>query len=464
MPQTWLLCVEFQLVLLMAPLVYCLNKSYSSKFACNNKDNIIISGGNGGGISSNGNIIIRQLALDPKSLPSSQSASQSRKDDASKSFHWLWTTPGNILVALVVLGLAGSFYNVYYKELPPSWFYTMADPDSKALYFGEHMTKLWTHLAVFAMGILAGIECRRATKNVHRGYRSASIDFISHSNTLSNYHKSKSTSASSLPIMLARQNGDTNSSSSGCSDQWKANLGPGCDGINAGSSVSININANNHYNQHHEHPQQQQQQQHYGGDSGIDNNSPDYGPTAGVGACSGGGGICSLLLDALGFIIAITIMSAIIFSTHDWALNDLPRPLIAGLFDAGSRFLWSLAMIWILFRLSVPYKDKSFCLLARLLGHPLMVSLGKLSFLIYIIHPFVHTTVLAIQEQPIYSSWLMLFHILIGNITLTVILASLVSLFVEMPCRNLFRRCGTSLLLTQSNDSSGGSTTSTNIS
>lgn len=417
----------------MAPIVYYLNKSYTSNYGANNKS--ILSGGNNG-------MLKRQAFV----------KSTSRRDDSSKAFHWLWTAPGTILAACVALGLGSSFCNVYYKELPPSWFYTMIDPDSKALYFGEHMTKIWTHMAVFAMGILAGVECRRATKNVYRSYKSSNINFISHTNTLSKQHSCQTSSASSLPTILARSSSDTVSSKM-FSSEWN-------NSSKTGSSISINIQNGNGVGG--------------SGNCSSSSGSPDEGALTSNGSEIGciqnvdgnsaraSKGFCSILLDIIGFLLAITIMSAIIFSTHDWSLNDLPKPMVAGMFDAGSRFLWSLAMIWILFMISVPNKDRSFSFIARALGHPAMVCLGKLSFLIYIIHPFIHTTVLAIQEQPIYSSWLMLFHILIGNITITVILAALVSLFVEMPCRNSFRRCGTTLLLTQSITSGGVSTTSTN--
>lgn len=397
----------------MAPLVYYLNKSYNSNFGNNEKNVLLAAGGD----------MLKRPAF-PRS---------SRRDDSSKAFHWFWTAPGIMLAGCVAFGLGSSFYNVYFKELPPSWFYTMADPDSKALYFGEHMTKIWTHLAVFAMGILAGVECRRATKNVYRSYKGSNLNFVSHhNNALSKQHRSHASSASSLPIMLARNgspSGDVASSRTSASE-WNNS--------HTGSSISINIHNNlgsgeNHYDK----------SSFMGSDDiGYVHNENDGGRAR--------SGFCSALIDFTCFILAITIMSAVIFSTHDWSLNDLPRPMVAGMFDAGSRFLWSMAMIWILYMISVPNRDRSFSCIAKMLGHPGMVFLGKLSFLIYIIHPFVHTLVLAIQEQPIYSSWLMLFHILIGNITITVILASFVSVFVEMPCRNLFRRCGTSLLLTQS--------------
>lgn len=404
----------------MAPVVYYLNKSYSSKFGANRTLRL-------------GNGFVKR--------PDLITTSTSRKEDSSKSFHWLWTKPGLFLVACMAFGLASSFLSVYHYELPPSWLYTMADPDSKALYFGQHLTKIWTHLAVFAMGLLAGVECRRASKNVIRGYRGANLTLIGagagtsnhHDNSLTGNHKSQSSSASSLPVVLSQ----ADSSSMGLAATTTSS------DLN-NSSVSININAAAASGSHENINSLTFLGPNGGSDIGLSSALTGSHPNS-----SRSWSCRSVCLDFIGFLVAITTMTTIIFSTHDWSLNELPKPLVAGLFDAASRFLWSLAMIWILYMVSVPKRDRKFSLAARALGHPGMVCLGKLSFLIYILHPIVHTAVLAIQEQPIYSSWLMMFHILIGNTTITVILASLVSLFVEMPCRNLFRRCGTSFLLAQ---------------
>lgn len=402
LPQTWLFCVEFQLVLLMAPLIYYLNKNYMASTSGNRQSVSTLEP------SSKGQSHKQQTGN------KQQDCKKSKSLDATKPFFWITTVPGLLLLACIGLGMAGSFYDVYANELPPSWFYTMADPDSKAIYFGVHLTKLWTHLAVFAAGLLAGIECRRASKNAMRGYGASNIGLLGlQSNSvphLGQHRKGYSFSSSSLPetanrsdLSLSLNNTTANSSSENID-------------LESGTSGS-NLNPTGR-REPHKH-----------------------------GDCSGPS-CCSMLLNLLAGGIALCTMGAIIFSTHDWALNDLPQPLVAGLFDACSRLAWSMAFICILYMVCVPDNQRQFNCIAKMLGHPVMVCLGKLSFLIYLIHPFVHLTVLAIQEQPIYSSWLMLFHVLIGNITITVILSSLMSLFVEMPCRNVFRRCGTSILLT----------------
>lgn len=386
LPQTWLVCIEFQLVLLMSPIVYYLNKIYNSN----------------------------EMSL---SSVLTAATTKTNSHNSTRSLYWLRTLPGNLLVGCIVMGLASSFYNVYANDLPPSWFYTMADPDSKALYFGEHMMRLWTHVAVFAIGIIAGLECRRAARNISRAPSSATGN-------------ASATSAASLhhsPSLFAFGNKNNNNKYDiAASLQDKSSSMPTIIGSGGGSStVSINFSNNDSNEAIHKTMRNN-------GSAASDVDSLARNKSS----------LGRIVLDIVCGLVVAATMAAIIFTPHDWSLNNLPKPLVAGAFDAGSRLVWSLAMVWILYMLSVPNSHtKQFSCIARALGHPFMVSLGKLSFLVYIIHPFVHTTVLAIQEQPIYSSWLMLFHIMIGNISITVILASLMSLFVEMPCRNLFKRC-----------------------
>lgn len=450
LPQTWLLCVELQLVLIMAPLVYYLNRSYSANFggASQRAQNLGPAGLSAGQAKKP-----QQQGTNNKLK--AQASSTSWRRDSSRPLHWLSTGPGLLLGACIVFGSAASFYNVYRRQLPPSWFYTMADPDSKALYFGEHFAKLWPHVAVFALGLLAGLECRRAARRSQRHCRNSAFNNVSYLPHQRGQQKSHSSSTNSLATN-ANSNGQR-SGSGASADTATFRLATGStassEGVWAnGGSVSIGIHQPNQ-----QQPAEQNNNNHPMMAMGISTDGSEIGclhsassETNTDRSAGGGGGRSRLavLLDLIGFLAVITIMSAIIFSTHEWSLNHLPAPLVAGLYDAGSRLLWSLGLIWILYKLSVP--QESVCSWpSQLLGHPVLVCLGKLSFLVYIIHPFVHTTVLAIQEQPIYSSWFMMFHILVGNISLTVILAALVSLFVEMPCRNLFRRCGTSLLLTQ---------------
>lgn len=433
------MCVEFQLILLMTPLVYYLDKRYF---------HIVETRNHNSNFKNTDKQLVHKNSINNGNLV--------KKD---KFFYWLRTIPGLISVACIAIGLGSSFYNVYTRKLPPTWFYTMADPESKGLYFDQHLMRLCTHLAVFTLGIIAGIECRRAARDVtmaddrtrrgqrrlfngnphgivnisslHNGLRgnkanlfSTSMPAISETTSSAIFDSTSNHEDTSVSPATTQSTSNPMSTSSAT-----VNLNGSYDSINSPSQYnnadSIALKCSDHLCDSET-------------DTNYDQDVKCY----------------HLLINTFGFLLTITTMTTIIFSTHGWSVNDLPEPLVAGLFDAGSRFLWSLALIWILYMVSVPNRDREFSLLARALGSPGMVCLGKLSFLIYIIHPFVHTAVLAIQEQPIYSSWLMLFHILIGNITITVILSSLMSLFVEMPCRNLFRRCGTSLLLTPTSSAS----------
>lgn len=39
-----------------------------------------------------------------------------------------------------------------------------------------------------------------------------------------------------------------------------------------------------------------------------------------------GNNLCSAFSEAIGYLVAITTMATIIFSTHEWSLYDLPKP------------------------------------------------------------------------------------------------------------------------------------------
>lgn len=449
----------------MAPIVYYLNKSYlrnlrgktttttaaniaadidivsDYKKATNGLHELSFVGGRGPGISTSSPAKPTTTAGAAAPSATSHHSSQLRRlrsnnsDNccplANKPFYWLRTLPGQVLLACIVLGSIASFYNVYSKDLPPSWLYTMPDPDGRAIYFDEHLLRLFTHLAVFSMGLLAGLECRRAARlaKANDAYRRATT---------------ASSSAGPLGSSATSNGGSTTTMTTATTD------------TSAPNTIAYPLNNN--------HP------------GGYNYDREACMVVGGSSATNKSSNKLAIILESIGSIAIITIMTAILFSTYDWSVRDLPGPLVSALYDVSSRLLWSLSLIWILYKVSVPKElaswpaagqDESansnssdnndssssnsslrFSLLARILGRPGMVSLGKLSFLIYILHPFVHTTVLAIQEQPIYSSWFMLFHVMLGNFALTTILASLVSVFVEMPFRNLFvRHCGSSLFL-----------------
>lgn len=442
------MCIEFQLIILMAPLLYYLDRNYQAFTSSKSVNASKIPASNGDERNSqqhdkenNYNNNNNNHSTNNNIKGEDVSAKQCQTQPTDKFLYWIRTAPGMLLIVCIAIGLGSSFYNVYTRELPPTWFYTMADPESKGLYFDQHLMRLWTHLAVFALGIIAGLECRRASRKIsetnernelsskEEAYGKKNLAMVSDSEDICKPKDSRSLSIFSTSMPVISPNITDIYESSGRTNALMGQSQNGGSIINNFSNSSVTVNM----------------------DDSFDGSNNELAALKSCDSINGGSSARSrrsMMIDIIGCILALATMCTIIFSTHEWSVYDLPAPFVAGLFDAGSRFLWSLALIWILYMVSVPSKKGTFSLLARALGHPFMVFLGKLSFLIYIIHPFVHTAVLAIQEQPIYSSWLMLFHILIGNITITVILASFVSLFVEMPCRNLFRRCETSLLLT----------------
>lgn len=495
LPQTWLIAVEFQLIVLASPLIYCLNKSIMSRLINNDKNNNARSNGSRSLWPSSG--VVERLSdrgrsptFDSDSTTSGCSSSmsdianpikkcqapsldsiaehkqqqqQEQNDDtaqldsefsassnvaAQKPLYWLRTLPGFMLVLCMLLGAAGSFYNVYSNQLPPAWFYTMADPESKATYFGAHLMLLWPHISVFALGLIAGLECRRVARNIALACDLSNRRRRHEQAKLRNKNNKKNANLSRFILSGNKQFNNQhhhNSNDSYENDNDNGQLKGHHNQLLSASLPVISMDGPAFSSS----PSTTQPAGFY---STSDTQVDDYEMNRGM--RRGGDSMISLLLHFLGLLLAITTMLIIIFSTYNWSIHDLPEPLIAASYDTGSRFLWSLALIYILYLVSVPANNRKFGFMARSLGQPLMVFLGKLSFLIYLIYPFVHTTVLAIQEQPIYSSWLMLTHILIGNITITVILASIMSIFVEMPCRNLFRRCGTSLHLLTSSSSS----------
>lgn len=440
LPQTWLLSVELQLVILMAPIVYFLNKRYSSSSSSSTSNNKLHEHSN-----TNFNKTNEQAE---------------HADNPSRPFYWACSVPGLTLLGCILFGSLLSFYNVYSNQLPPSWLYTMADPDSKAEYFTTHLMRLWTHVSVFGMGILAGVECRRLTRNKLRAGRATfKTNILSASNAGLGSLNLASNGAGKQQTATARDR-SLSTSSLGAADS-ALSMPLGSDVMNS-STVSINMSSiHQPTNQSRDNIQRDLSESGRSTGAGDDVNMLDNSSSS-ESRNNNKRSLGSMLANFGACLAVVATMAVIIFSTHDWSLKDLPKPLVAGLYDSLSRFCWSLAMIWILYKVTVPNKERRFSAISRALGHPMMVSLGKLSFLIYLLHPIVHSTVLAIQEQPIYSSWLMLFHILIGNITITVILALLVSLFVEMPCRNLFRRCGKSLLLAHNHGGSSSAMISSN--
>lgn len=149
-------------------------------------------------------------------------------------------------------------------------------------------------------------------------------------------------------------------------------------------------------------------------------------------------------------LASLVTMVALVFGTHKWSLSGvshLEQPFASALYAALAPLAWSLAWALLLFRLTVPEFSSTTekteladppCWLSS--GGANLVRLGRLSFLAYLLNPYVNQFFLAVQEQTVFSSILMLGHQYIGNLVYTFALAAIVSLLVELPFRRLTKK------------------------
>lgn len=148
--------------------------------------------------------------------------------------------------------------------------------------------------------------------------------------------------------------------------------------------------------------------------------------------------------DNLMWLSSSLLMGALVFCTHAWSLSGvshLEAPLLSATYASLAPLLWAIGMSMILFQLTVPNdKNQRSCLTQLLTSDVNLVRLGRLSFLAYLINPYVNTLIYAVQEQAIFSSIIMLGHTFIGNLVVTYALAFVVSALVELPCRRLFKK------------------------
>jgi len=64
--------------------------------------------------------------------------------------------------------------------------------------------------------------------------------------------------------------------------------------------------------------------------------------------------------------------------------------------------------------------------------------MGRLSLLAYLWTPYVHSFILAAQEQALFPSLYLIFHVIVGNILITYLVAFIASIFTEQPIRLAF--------------------------
>lgn len=297
------------------------------------------------------------------------------------SFNNLIKSKAGLLSAFLLLaGLLTNFLIVYINQLPPSWFYTYPDVIQKNYYFGFYIIKTWTHLSVFLIGLVAGHLCRVTLQLHHLKMRRPSNESDSQ---LSQDTSTYSTGDKSSQLTSSRSHISTSTITIlETSGQQSDNIRR--DGRNQKSLPESILNGSIH-------------------------------------------------------ITAMICMLATIFSTYNWSTQQNPSTLVAAFYDALSRLIWSISLGWLIIQLCLPNKDtQKYSRVTIVLRHHVCIALGRLSFLAYLIAPYVNTFVLAVQEQALFPSLFILFHIIVGNIVITYILAFIIAILIEQPVRRLF--------------------------
>lgn len=124
-----------------------------------------------------------------------------------------------------------------------------------------------------------------------------------------------------------------------------------------------------------------------------------------------------------------------IYFFPNFFLFSLKQPISSGFYDASQRLSWSLAQCYILYFLICVLNEKS--KITRFLSNKLFIFLGRLCLLAYIIHPVWQLIFLSTQHTAIYSSKFVALYSMMGNITISFILAGVISLFLEIPISSL---------------------------
>lgn len=295
---------------------------------------------------------------------------------------------GLLSISFVVFGLGINFYNTYINQLPPTWFYTFPDVDQKNYYFGQYLTRTWTHLSIFLVGLLGGHLCRSTLQL--RSIRLLKV----HSQQRNNCNQpppqpSPTTSGSTIK---------TDSTFSGSTSTIVVNESE-CQQIDDKQSTS-QITCHKSIIKGQKHLKK-----------------------------------VSVLLPSL------ACMLAIVFSTYTWSTSDIPSTLVAAIYNPASHLVWSLALVAIMIQLCLPDSDNNneYSTLAGLLSHSAFTFLGRLSFLVYLVSPYVQNFVLAVEEQSLFPSLFIMFHVIVSNIVIIYILAFILAIVIEQPSRLICR-------------------------
>lgn len=331
---------------------------------------------------------------------------------------------GLLCASLITLGCGANFYSVYVNRLPPSWFYTFPDVAHKNHYFGQHLIKTWTHLTTFFIGLFAGHLCR-STMRLNRtrliksaGARAAaascacSVDVVASSG--STQSSPVPTSVSPTTSAGARSRVDLRTAGASASDgsTSTSTVADGADNSSLAQSASSYYCAADCAGAGNSHCRHQ--------------TAPDDWKRTGVAS------------------VALASLFVIIFSPYNWSVaQELPSTLVASLYDTLSRLVWSIALVAITIQMCTPDDQHSgniVGLAASALSHPLLVVLGRMSFLAYLLTPLVHTLILAVGEQLMFPSLIFMFHLIVGNFVIIYLLTLILAIVIEQPIGQLITR------------------------
>lgn len=296
---------------------------------------------------------------------------------------------GTLGILCVLFGTGINFLIVYTNRLPPTWFNTFPDASDKSYYFGTYLAKTWTHLSPFVIGLLAGHICRTSIQ-----LRCYSLNMSRREESTSDCDERvrEQQTESELSTMPANLTTSTSTSSI-------ANESPSS---SRGLVISV--------------PQVQS-----------------------ASCCRGRKcGTRARLLQ----LSALVCMTAIVFSTYSWSTQQLPSPIVSALFDSLTRLIWSLALVGLMIQLCLPQpQTNDLTRFAQLLSCKGSIILGRLSLLVYLWAPYVHSFILAAQEQSLFPSLFLIFHVIVGNIVITYAVAFIMSLTIERPIRLALDKC-----------------------
>lgn len=308
-------------------------------------------------------------------------------------------------IQLIVFGFIMNFLIVYTNNLPPAWFSTFAELKDKNFYYSFYLIKPWAHLSTFMIGLLAGslARCLINEKNkklakMNRYYQQQVQ--LNPFNTLTTTTTNGSLTAQSSPSPSC-------SSSSEKFNKFRAHQSNSTliDASQNGSTTILTMS------------------------NGANEQNATSSPcTTNIDAIRNEG----LLISWLYTIMPIVIMLTIVYSTFSWSTQELPNNFVSALYDSMSRILWSSCLSFMLIRWTTK-SHKQLSNQSSTAFESTCLFLGRLSLVAYLISPLINNFLLAVQEQAIFSSLFIIFHLIVGNTLIIYSLSFLIAILIEQP-------------------------------